>query len=141
MDRQDLILAALAAGGQGATFEPVQVQKLFFLIDREIPAAVDGPHFDFRPYDYGPFDSAVYTELERLAKDELVMITMGYYRSYALTDSGYQRGAEELNALPEKARAFIEHAAKWVRALSFNQLVSAIYKKYPDMKAASVFRQ
>jgi hypothetical protein len=35
MERDDIILAGLAAGGENATFTPVQVQKLFFLIDRE----------------------------------------------------------------------------------------------------------
>jgi hypothetical protein len=33
MDRQDLVLAALAAAGGNATFAPVQIQKFFFLIE------------------------------------------------------------------------------------------------------------
>jgi len=57
MDRGDLVLAALAAGGVGASYSPVQVQKLLFLIDREAANLVDGPHFSFRPYDYGPFEA------------------------------------------------------------------------------------
>jgi uncharacterized protein len=66
MDRRDTVLAALAAAGANAWFSPVQVQKLLFLIDREVPAFVDGPHFAFAPYDYGPFDARVYGELDRL---------------------------------------------------------------------------
>ncbi len=61
--RQDVILSALAVGGENATYSPVQVQKLFFLIDRKAAHLLAGPHFAFRPYDYGPFDPAVYDEL------------------------------------------------------------------------------
>ncbi len=70
MQRRNLILAALAAGGENASFTPAQAQKLFFLIDRKAASLVDGPHFDFQPYDYGPFDKAVYDELARLIHDE-----------------------------------------------------------------------
>ena len=52
MDRRDYVLATLSAGGEHTSFSPAQVQKLFFLIDREIPQWVGGPHFRFEPYDY-----------------------------------------------------------------------------------------
>jgi hypothetical protein len=44
-----------------------KVQKLLFLIDREIPRLVGGPHFNFQSYDFGPFDRDVYDTLEALA--------------------------------------------------------------------------
>ena len=141
MNRRELMLAVLAAPGRPVSFEPVQVQKLFFLIDREIPNLVGGPHFGFRPYDYGPFDSAVYMELEDMSKVGLVQIVAGYYRSYLLTADGYERGTAELGNVPEAAKNYILAAVQWVRGLSFSQLVSAIYKEYPDMKTASVFRE
>jgi hypothetical protein len=40
MNRSDAVLAAMAAAGENATFTPVQIQKLMFLIDREIPRLV-----------------------------------------------------------------------------------------------------
>jgi uncharacterized protein len=73
MDRQSLLLAALAAS-DGATHSPVQVQKLFFLLDSEIPSYTGGPHFHFIPYDYGPFDAAVYDELANLEEQGFVVI-------------------------------------------------------------------
>ena len=141
MNRQEILLAALSAGGRGVSYDPVHVQKLMFLIDREVAGDVDGPHFNFRPYDYGPFDSTVYTELERMQRLGLTAIVIGYYRSYGLTEEGYARGVALLETLPERARDFINRAANWVRSVSFSQLVSAIYDKYPDMKTASIFRQ
>src|SRR5262252_6654914 len=134
MNRRELMLAALAADGRLISFEPVQVQKLFFLIDREIPNLVDGPHFSFRAYDYGPFDSAVYSELEAMQREGLVTISVGYYRSYALTENGFTQGADLLAGLTAQARDFVHRSAVWVRSLSFSQLVSAIYQKYPEMK-------
>lgn len=142
MNHEDLILAALAAGGQHASYRPVQVQKLFFLIDREISNLVDGPHFNFRPYDYGPFDQRVYLELEDLTAHGLAVIQpTGRYQVYSLSPEGFDRGSQIVERLDPEAKRYLERAARWVLALSFQQLVSAIYKKYPDMKARSIFRE
>jgi len=141
MSRQEIILAALASGGQNATFSPVQVQKLFFVIDREVPHRVGGPFFDFAPYDYGPFDSAVYDELDRMKSIGIVFIdASGRYRRYSLTDDGFQMGVFELQKLPSDIQKFFSGLTAWVRKLDFQQLVASIYNKYPDMKVNSVFR-
>ncbi|MBU3029723.1 hypothetical protein [Paracoccus marinaquae] len=141
MDRDDILLAALAAGGAGATFSPVQVQKLFFLIDREAHHLVGGPHFNFRAYDYGPFDKAVYDGLDALACQGFTRVqSSGKYRNYSLTPEGLTRGQASLAEMPKNARTFISEISTWVRTLSFEQLVASIYKAYPDMKVNSVFR-
>src|SRR6266478_7828927 len=106
MERRNLVLAALAAGGENASYWPVQVQKLLFLIDREASALVDGPHFQFKPYDYGPFDRAVYAELTWLSTQGLVEIQdTGRYRVYSLSPEGYRRGVESLRELGGAARS------------------------------------
>ena len=141
MERRNLVLAALAAGGENANYWPVHVQKLLFLIDREASALVNGPHFQFKPYDYGPFDRAVYVELQALSTQGLVEIQdTGRYSVYSLSPEGYRQGVARLHELGDSARAYIEQAARWVRSLSFQQLVAAIYNHYPDMKVNSVFR-
>jgi len=135
------MIAALAAAGENAAFAPVQVQKLFFLIDREAHQLVGGPHFNFSPYDYGPFDREVYDELERLEGAGLVAIDNSRrYRQYRLTPRGYASGVQQLGSIPDSARTFVSRAANWVRSLNFQQLVAAIYNHYPDMKANSIFR-
>ena len=58
--RSQVVLAAMAAGGPGAGFFPIQLQKVLFLIDREIHEFVNGPHFHFIPYHYGPCDKDIY---------------------------------------------------------------------------------
>ena len=47
---------AMAAAGAGVRFDPVRLQKFFFLLDRELDGECGCPHFAFRPYRYGPFD-------------------------------------------------------------------------------------
>jgi hypothetical protein len=42
--------------------------------------------------------------------------------------------------MDKKAIAYIRQASEFVRSLSFTQLVSAIYKAYPEMRENSVFQ-
>src|SRR5690242_8635530 len=82
MKRSDLILAAMSVA-DGGLYTPVQVQKLFFLMDREIPDRINGPLFNFEPYNYGPFDPAVYRELEKLHLSDMVqLVPQGTWSSY-----------------------------------------------------------
>ena len=141
MNRSEMLLAGLAAGGENATYTPVQVQKLFFLLDREASAVLGGPFFKFVPYDYGPFDQGVYAGLDDLARQNMALVqNTGRYRVYGLTQAGQAAGRQLLEKLNPNARAYVENVARWVRQLSFQQLVATIYNKYPDMKANSVFR-
>ncbi len=141
MNRRECVLAAMAPA-KGTQHSPVQVQKLFFLIDRNVADFVDGPHFDFRPYNYGPFDKAVYEVLEELATEGYVDIILERtWVNYKLTVIGQKLGEELLCGLQEEAKQFIERISEFVRGLTFTQLVSAIYRGYPEMRANSVFQE
>jgi len=139
LKRPELVLAAMAPA-KGGLHTPVQVQKLFFLIDRNIPTAVGGPHFEFKPYSYGPFDRAVYEELEGLAAAGMCEIVKHHtWNSYRLTPLGQEQGTRFLASLGDLARSYIQHVSEFVRSHTFVELVSGIYKAYPDMKVNSVF--
>ena len=142
MDKSTLVLAALAPA-RGKFHTPVQLQKLLFLIDKNVGEAVEGPHFDFQPYDYGPFDKEVYTTVNELAKQELVQAaeTGRGWKKFALTANGQKSGDDALANLDGPVRAYVEELSEFVLSLSFPQLVSAIYKAYPDMRANSVFKE
>lgn len=140
MERNQLILAALSVA-RGALHTPVQLQKLFFLIDKEIPDLVGGPHFDFQPYNYGPFDQAVYKGLESLELCDLAeTVPQSTWSAYRLTVQGQEQGEVAFKNLDNKAQTYIVAASDFVRRLSFSQLVSAIYKAYPEMRENSVFQ-
>ena len=141
MKKETLVLAALAAGGIHR-HTPVQAQKLMFMIDREVPEQVDGPHFNFIPYDYGPFDKQVYFELDELAIEGLVQINdeSSRRRTYTLTQEGLEAGKAALADIDDLAQDFIKRASGFVRTHSFSELVSAVYKAYPEMRENSVFQ-
>jgi hypothetical protein len=140
MNQREIVLACMAPA-KGAEHTPVQVQKLFFLIDQNIADRVGGPHFRFSPYSYGPFDKAVYEVLEDLAADGYVdIVRERTWKNYKLSVTGQQEGQRLMDELPEPVRDYIKRLSEFVRALSFTQLVSAIYKAYPEMRANSVFQ-
>lgn len=141
MDQQSLVLAALSPA-EGAPFSPVQVQKLLFLIDRNIPTHIGGSVFHFEPYDYGPFDKEVYKVLDLLALTgdvEIINEPGRSWQKYALTENGQKRGEKILEGMSGTAQSYITEASEFVRKLSFSQLVSSIYRAYPEMKENSVF--
>ena len=140
MNQKEIVLTGLAPSN-GAFHRPVQVQKLFFLLDKNIAGYVGGPFFNFKPYNYGPFDKAVYDVLEELEAEHLIEIRKANsWREFRLTTQGQIRGAALLNQLPVRVKNYFIEVSEFVRKLSFTQLVSAIYKAYPEMKANSVFQ-
>ena len=139
MERTEFVLAAASAAGSDS-LTPVQVQKLFFLLDENVAKKADGPYFDFQPYDYGPFDKEVYREFEKLAETGFVEVTIsGGMRVYRLTNEGFHAGSEVFQNFEGPIQEYIKQATEFVRSLSFPQLVSAIYEAYPEMKKNSVF--
>lgn len=141
MEKQELLLAALSAGGS-SEYTPVQVQKLIFLIERNIGEELGGTRFEFKPYDYGPFDSSIYEMLRDLETQGLAVAsaTSRGWKKYQLTSTGVATGTMLLSQLPERAAEYVRSVSDFVRRMSFAQLVSSIYKAYPEMKVNSVFR-
>jgi hypothetical protein len=144
MTRNELVLAMLAcANGRGYT--PVQIQKAIFLVcDRMPQILTDGMGFDFKPYDYGPFDADVYAEAEALQRAGDASITpsaRGRWNTYAATNSGVAHGEAILRSISIESRIFLQSISDWVRAQSFRSLVRSIYDSYPDMEKNSIFRR
>lgn len=140
MNRRQLVLAGMATQGQ-AEFSPVQLQKLFFLIDERASKRLGGKKFSFTPYHYGPFDKAVYAELQAASEAGQVAIsTADRWRTYKLTPDGEAEGRRILEGLDEPVVEFLYKTAAFVRGRSFQELVRSIYKAYPEMRAKSVFQ-
>jgi uncharacterized protein YwgA len=143
MDRRDLLLAVLAAGG-GRVFQPAQLQKAVFLIDKNLPHLVRrNSRYNFVPYNYGPFDRNVYVEAENLRDDGAAIIAPsanGRWMTYAASKDGVRRGDQILGQLKPDSRRYIKSVVGWALAQSFGSLVKAIYDQYPAMKANSIFQ-
>ena len=133
-DRPTFVLAAMAAAGADARFDPVRLQKYFFLLDRELDGKWHSPYFDFQPDEYGPFDRAVYVELEDLARAGLAVVDARLpYRIYGLTDEGFERGKRNVANMPTYVRDYLARASNWVLSLDLRELLEAIYEYAPDM--------
>lgn len=143
MDKNSAIIIAMAPAKR-SPFTPVQMQKLMFLLDAELSDAIGGPLFSFEPYHYGPFDKSIYAclrGLNELGHVHIVAVEGQWWADFSLTAQGQVEGDNGLAQLDTWVREAIETYSKWVSGLSFSQLVSAIYKKYPDTKVNSVFNR
>lgn len=144
LQREEMALVVLSIAGKGAPFTPVQIQKAMFLASDKARDAFDpDSRYDFQPYDYGPFDWRVYSDVEGLERRGLAEIDQRpgtRWRVYAATERGVAEGQRLAGQLNREQRAVLARIVNLVRRLSFNDLVSAIYRAYPDMRARSVFR-
>jgi hypothetical protein len=142
MKREDFVLAVLSTSPTFWT--PVQVQKLFFLLDRKLGPRIDGPVFNFIASDYGPYDADVYHVIDQLEKDGWMIVRgrNGFKsKEYVLYPIGVDLGRELFAELEPRVRMYINTLSEWVRKCSFSELVAAIYKEYPEMRANAVFRE
>jgi uncharacterized protein len=137
-----LIVADLA---QPRPLTPVQLQKCLFLLDKKLSPAQKGAEsiYQFTPYDYGPFDATVYQDAEGFASQGLMSIQKApgqSFKTYSVTPAGHAQAQQVMEGLAPQIKEYARALVDWVQGLSFNQLVSAVYKEYPEMKANSVFR-
>jgi hypothetical protein len=143
LQREQVTLVILSLA-DGQSFTPVQIQKALFLASDKVPNAfLTFSRYHFQAYDYGPFDRQVYADAEILERNGLVQIdqqTGSRWRTYAASPTGVATGRHLAENLDPDDRTVLKRIVNLVRSLSFNDLVSAIYRAYPDMRARSVFR-
>jgi hypothetical protein len=124
----------LVLGAASRPLSPVQLQKSLFLLGKWLPEEVGDDFFQFEPYRYGPFDKAVYTEVELLERDALATRDDG--GDDGLTAAG--RVAASTVSVSENARKVLSRIVAWV--VSKNGLLplcEAVYEAFPDMRARS----
>jgi hypothetical protein len=142
--RREVVLLILAAA-DGAEYSPVQIQKATFLVATNLPQIFDRDStFSFVPYDYGPFDRSVYLEIQFLSAESLANVRFDPQTTlnmYSATYRGIDAAGALFSGLREPQRQYIREVSSWVRRLSFAELVGAIYRAYPDMRANSIFRE
>jgi hypothetical protein len=142
MSKQELLLAVLSSS-KGSLFSPVQIQKLLFLIDRRIGRDIGGPFFNFEPYKFGPFDKGIYDTLDSLVAGKLIAEVASEeskWKLYKPTVTGQARGEKVLSEFARKPKLEVCELSKYVMKMSFHDLVSAIYREFPDMQERSIFR-
>lgn len=142
MNRRDWVLLALAAAPD-RRLQPVQLQKSLFLVSQKLDAAELGEFYEFEPYDYGPFCSAIYDDADCLAREGLIEIVPQprvRWREYVATAAGDARAHEAESEAAPDAVEYLRRAVEWTTHLSFVELIRAIYAHFPEFKANSVFK-
>src|SRR4051812_43253500 len=71
--RQETLLVFLRAGG-GERVDPIRIQKALFILAKETPKdwLPTEARYRFEPYNYGPYSTDIYYDLERLERDGYV---------------------------------------------------------------------
>jgi uncharacterized protein YwgA len=138
--RQDWLLLALAAA-QDKGLTPVQLQKSLFLFEKGLNRLANFYHFV--PYNYGPFDAQIYRDADSLSQLGLVESRTGGRRwpQYYITAAGQGKAREAQEQLSAEVLAYVNNTVAWTQRLSFPDLVRAIYQKYPEYRANSIFQQ
>jgi hypothetical protein len=139
LTRSEEVLVALGAMPMRQA-TPVQAIKMLFLMEKKVPLGIGGAKFNFVPYDYGPFDQDVYLELDRLQRAGLVEVLEGRPRIYRLTADGQRDASAIMGRLDREVSNFLTRVGSWMAGLSFAQLITAIYREFPEMRTNSIFR-
>ena len=142
LTRQDWLLLALSKSPGGA-MSPVQIQKALFLFGQGSGDSMGTDFYSFQPYDYGPFDAAIYADLRR-------MTNLGHVRgewspdrswkTYAITGSGREVALALEGDADARLVEYLGRIVTWVRGKSFSDLLRSVYAAYPEFAVNSVFR-
>lgn len=136
--RDDLLLLMTKGAEAGSyPFDAIRAMKSAFLVSqngRQEWRAL----FDFRPYDYGPFDQSVYTARDGLVARGLIAVNPGRYPSYSLTDEGQARAAHLEQVIP--SADWLEQVGHWASSRSFAQLLREVYAQFPEYATRSIAR-
>jgi uncharacterized protein YwgA len=124
--------------------DPVRLQKGMFLLAEESGIDV-GERYVFRAYDYGPFSSQIYQDIESLVDERLVepLAAPGYkWNRYVVTDQGLTRARALVENMSEREIQIARWLAETkvdVLSKSFGELLSYVYERHPAYSVNSVF--
>ena len=143
LTRRDWLLLALSKA-PGGVVSPVQIQKALFLFGQEVGGMIGTNFYSFVPYDYGPFDAAVYDDLRRMSTAGQVREDWDagrIWKSYTITMAGRQVALALEKDADARLTEFLERIVVWVKGRSFSELLRSVYAAYPEFAVNSVFRR
>jgi uncharacterized protein YwgA len=141
--KEQLTLLALGLA-DGKPLSPVQLQKAVFLLQERLTddTLSRTARYAFVPHNYGPFCSAVYDDARELSERGFATISAsdkGNFQEYAASERAVERAKSIAEKMQPETVALAQDIVDWVRAQSFRDLVSAIYKEYPHFRVNSIF--
>ncbi|TES84286.1 MAG: hypothetical protein E3J92_01650 [Dehalococcoidia bacterium] len=143
MKKKDVTLLVIGSAGEEG-LSPIQIQKSLFLIGQSHLPALPSDFYEFYAYNYGPFCEEVYSDADTLVEEGMVFnkpVSGQNWSIYVIAPKGQDR-AEAIrskNDIGDLAQ-HIKEIVAWVSALTFSELLRAIYAKYPQYSEKSVFQ-
>lgn len=134
--KQALVLVALDA----TPLDRIRLMKTLFLVWYRKDKPTDWP-FRFEPYLYGPYAFDLYTTLEVMERERLIVQVPHptYSRApYYLTPKGKKAVFHVEVNVDEKEK--IREIALWASQQSFQSLLTQVYKEAPQYAKRSVFQ-
>lgn len=125
------------------TLTPIQLQKSLFLFGQRMPNAVKANFYEFVPHNFGPFAKEIYVDAVELKNEGLIdEITRDGQKwpEYRVTSAGSEQAKTLRDSLSSTEVAYLDELVKWVESQSFQDLLQAVYKAYPDFAKNSVFQ-
>jgi uncharacterized protein len=134
---RDWLLLFLAGNGHEEPLDPIRIQKGMFLL------SMRGPQRDlytFKPYDWGPFSSDIYHDLDVLEDAGLVLSEAApgrTWRLYRTSIEGTRLAREFADGMGEANVRWLLDTRRFVTERSFLRLLQDIYAAYPEYAANS----
>ena len=146
LNKRSEALLLLLSVGENKPLDPVRIMKSMFVFTMEakdewIPKQ---DRYDFVPYNYGPCSFELYDDLDEL-------VSKGFIKTEQLPDRSWKyfaltaKGVEVAKSIASKSNAaevkYLTRIREYVDGCSFNQLLTGIYKAYPQYAVNSVFKR
>jgi uncharacterized protein len=137
-----LLLSRDVLGVDGPeALDPIRVQKGIFLLSQRGPKR---GIYSFRPYNWGPFSSELYGDLDLLAG--LGMVTREHepgrsWSRFKPTQAGILRAEEAAGKLKPDALEWIGRVRRFLTTRSFDKLLDDVYAAFPEFATESLYRR
>jgi len=139
LNKKNWILLLLMA----APLDRIRLMKALFLLWYRSGKSISG-YFEFKPYLYGPCSFEVYSILDELTRQGLIVqppYPIQQWANYYLTERGKAAVKKATQSIDENTREMIGKVAEEVSQLGFYELLRKVYMEAPDFAVNSVIRE
>jgi uncharacterized protein YwgA len=145
--RRDWLLLYAAYEGAPDGLDPIRFQKGLFLFSQRAQVPTRSK-YTFKPYDYGPMSTGIYSDLDRLVDDgllERVPVRGKRWARYKPSKVTFLEGQRILKQAEDEklldAARELFRIKQEVSGLRFNELLERVYTEHPEFAVNSIFRQ
>ncbi|MEQ1666101.1 MAG: type II toxin-antitoxin system antitoxin SocA domain-containing protein [Bdellovibrionales bacterium] len=136
MNEKYLLLLMDELRSQNKTFTgAVKLVKAIFMAQSqaETKSAKTNFKYNFYRWDYGPFDSAIYRDIEKLFKKGLLRVSTHYTpypeKTFSLTEDGEREATKIKSQVDQTFLSAIEHWANKINEMNRDAVLKLVYEK------------